>query len=185
MYGGDGITPDYCVSPEPPAKFVSHLISRQAFVGFSRGFEAAGASGVTQIAGTGSRSEALSKKVKPIGRDFQVDDAVLADSRPTSRSAKIAYTDAELQEHREDIRRRILEEALRQSFGEGEARRRTLAWDAQVQKALALVTKAELLLRDPEAFVAEREAEGRLAAADKPAQVAPAAAARTRSRFRC
>jgi carboxyl-terminal processing protease len=171
VYGGDGITPDYCVSPEPPAKFVSHLISRQAFVGFSRGFEASGASGLTQIAGTGSRSEALAKrKVKPIGRDFQVDEDVLADFKAYLDEAKIAYTDAELQEHREDIRRRILEEALRQSFGEGEARRRTLAWDAQVQKALALVSKAELLLRDAGAFVAEREAEGRMAAADKPSQ---------------
>jgi carboxyl-terminal processing protease len=168
VYGGDGITPDYCVTPEPPGKFVSHLISRQAFVGFSRGFEASGASGVTQIAGTGSRSEALSKrKVKPIGRDFQVDDAVLADFSAYLDEAKIAYTEAELEENRAEISRRILEEALRQSYGEGEARRRTLQWDAQVQKALALVSKAELLLKDPQAFVAQREAEGRMAAAEK------------------
>lgn len=166
VYGGDGITPDYCVSPEPPPKFVSQLITRQAFVGFSRGFEAAGSTGLTQIAGTGSRSEVLSKKVKPIGRDFQVDDAVLADFKAYLQEAKIAYTAEELQEHREEIARRILEEALRQSFGEGEARRRTLAWDPQVQKALGLVTKAELLLRDPQAFMAAREAEGRMAVAD-------------------
>src|SRR5687767_3625876 len=30
VYGGDGITPDYCVEPEQPSKFVSHLISRGA-----------------------------------------------------------------------------------------------------------------------------------------------------------
>ena len=46
------------------------------------------------------------------------------------------------------------------------ARRRTVAWDPQVQKALGLVTKAELLLRDPQAFMAAREAEGRMAVAD-------------------
>ena len=46
---------------------------------------------------------------------------------------------------------------LRQVFGEGEARRRSIAWDPQVRKALALVPKAELLLRDPSTFVAELE----------------------------
>ena len=48
---------------------------------------------------------------------------------------------------------------LRQVFGEGEARRRSLAWDPQVQKALGLVSKAELLLKDPQRFIAERTAE--------------------------
>ena len=40
VYGGDGITPDYCVEAETPAKFVSYLIGRQAFTGFARRFEA-------------------------------------------------------------------------------------------------------------------------------------------------
>src|SRR5215471_1981555 len=34
VFGGDGITPDYCVEPETPTKFVSYLIGRQAFLGF-------------------------------------------------------------------------------------------------------------------------------------------------------
>ena len=36
VFGGDGITPDYCVEPEQPTKFVSHLVARGALVGFSR-----------------------------------------------------------------------------------------------------------------------------------------------------
>jgi carboxyl-terminal processing protease len=164
VYGGDGITPDYCVTPDAPAKFVSHLISRQAFVGYSRRFEAEGASGVTQLAGSGSRSEALLKKTQFIGRDFKVDDKVLADFREYLDGAKIVYTADDLEQNREAIARLILEEALRQSFGEGEARRRTLAWDPQVQKAMALVPRADQLLRDPRAFIAARESEGRLAA---------------------
>ena len=48
-------------------------------------------------------------------------------------------------------------------FGEGEARRRSLAWDPQVKKALELVPRAELLLRSPGTYVAERERERRLA----------------------
>ena len=40
VYGGDGITPDYCVPQETPNKFVSYLLARQAFTGFARGFDA-------------------------------------------------------------------------------------------------------------------------------------------------
>jgi carboxyl-terminal processing protease len=153
------------VTPEAPGKFMSHLISRGAFVGFARRFEAEGASGVTQMAGSGSRSQALSKKSQAITRDFKVDDRVIADFKAYLDSSKIVYTPEDVEQNRETIARTLLEEILRQSFGEGEARRRTLAWDAQVQKALALVPKADLLLRDPRTFIASREAEGRLASA--------------------
>ena len=60
--------------------------------------------------------------------------------------------------------RRQLEEILRQVYGEGEARRRTLAWDPQVQKALSLVPKAEELLKEPQRFIVEYEAEEKAAA---------------------
>ena len=46
-------------------------------------------------------------------------------------------------------------------FGEGEARRRSVAWDPQVKKALELAPRAEQLLRDPQQFVAERAAESK------------------------
>jgi hypothetical protein len=49
-----------------------------------------------------------------------------------------------------------------QVFGEGEARRRSVAWDPQVQKALELVPRAEMLLRDPRTYIALREREHRL-----------------------
>src|SRR5206468_2201175 len=78
VYGGDGITPDYCVDPEAPGKFVAHL-------------------------------------------------------------------------------------GVRQVFGEGEARKRSLAWDPQVKKALELIPRADLLLRDPQKYVVQRESERKLA----------------------
>src|SRR6266540_1612138 len=69
VYGGDGITPDYCVDPEAPGKFVAHLVGRQAFVNFARGYEAAEGQGTAQIAGTGSRSTARSARRKVVGRE--------------------------------------------------------------------------------------------------------------------
>ena len=62
-----------------------------------------------------------------------------------------------------------------QVFGEGEARRRSAAWDPQIGKALALVPRAEMLIQDPKTYVAERERDRRLAdaAAGSPAPARP------------
>ncbi|HSB62495.1 MAG TPA: S41 family peptidase [Vicinamibacteria bacterium] len=171
VYGGDGITPDYCVEPETPGKFVSHLVARQAFVNFARSYEAAEGQGTTQIAGTGSRSQARSARVKFVGRGFKVDDGVLADFRAYLDERKLRYSPEDLSANREEVARQVEEEVLRQAFGEGEARKRSLAWDPQVKKALELVPKAELLLRDPQKYVVLRQSELRLAAAPAPGAI--------------
>jgi carboxyl-terminal processing protease len=163
VYGGDGVTPDYCVEAPEASKFVSHLIARQAFVGFSGGYSAAESTGVAKISGTGSRSEAVSKKVQVVGRDFKADERILADFKAYLVQRKIRFTDEELTANRAEIVHEIEEEVLRQAFGEGEARRRVMAWDPQMQKALEVVGKAEILVKDPQRFVAERMGDGRVA----------------------
>jgi hypothetical protein len=125
---------------------------------------------VAQIAGTGSRSKGLAEGLRFIGRDFKVDDGVWADFRAFLDGRKIAYTDADLEVNRESLSRLILEEVVRQVFGEGEARRRTMAWDPQVKKALEAMPRAELLMKDPRSYVLAREADRRMA----DAAVAPA-----------
>jgi len=163
VYGGDGITPDYCVEPETPSKFVAYLIGRQAFTEFARGFEAAEGQGQAAIAGTGTRSQAASAKVKPVGRDFRADDAVLQEFRSYVESRKLRLSEEDFLQNRDAIARRLEEQVLMQVFGEGEARRRTAAWDPQILKALDLVPRAEMLLKDPTTYVAERERERRVA----------------------
>jgi carboxyl-terminal processing protease len=163
VFGGDGITPDYCVEPPAPSKVVSHLIGRQAIIGFARGYEAAAGQGDASIAGAGSRSNSHSAKVKLITKEFRADAGVLADFRAYVESRKLELSDEGFRENREELRRLIEEEVLRQVFGEGAARRRSLAWDPVVQKALELMPRAQELLRDPQAFVARRERERRVA----------------------
>ena len=163
VYGGDGITPDYCVEPEKPSHFMAYLIGRQAFTGFSRGFDAATALGDATITGTGTRSGTTSEKVKLVGRDFVADDEVIEEFKAYLDSRKLHHTAEELEQNRTAIVHEIEEEVLRQVFGEGEARKRSLAWDPQVQRALGLVPRAEQLLRDPSGYVAERERERQLA----------------------
>jgi carboxyl-terminal processing protease len=153
VYGGDGITPDYCVEPAKPSKFVSYLIGRQAFTGFSRGFAAAGGQGDANIAGTGTRSHVESDDVTLIARDFEVNDELREDFREYIESRKLRFTPEDLEENRVVIDQLIEEQIRRQVFGEGAARRASIAWDPQVQRALELIPRAELLIRDPDGFV--------------------------------
>ena len=152
VYGGDGITPDYCVEPETPSKFVAYLIARQAFLGFSRGFVASEDTGTAQIAGAGSRSDVASAKVRIISPRLQGrrQRAGGLPRLPGSPQAAV-HRGGPRRPTGRGFERQILEEVLRQVFGEGEARRRSMAWDPQVQKALELVAKAELLLQGPAA----------------------------------
>jgi len=169
VYGGDGITPDFCVEQETPNKFMAYMIAKAAFGGFAHNFSAAETVGSSaDIAGAGKRSEVSAAKVRVVGRDFQVDDKTMADFRAYLDKRKLRYTPEDLAANKEAISHQITEQVLLQVFGEGEARKRSLAWDPQVKKALELVPKSELLLKDPQRFIAERVAESR------PATAAPA-----------
>ena len=102
-------------------------------------------------------------KLRIVGRDFQVkeDDRTMADFKSYLDTRKLKYTPEDLIANREAITHQITEQVLLQVFGEGEARRRSMAWDPQVKKALELVPKSDLLLKDPQRFIAERVAENR------------------------
>lgn len=160
VYGGDGITPDYCVEPDTANRVVAQLVARQAFLLFSRSFAASEVTGqAAQIAGAGSRSEVRIEKVRLITRDFEVDDRVMAEFKAFVKVKGIAVGEAEIDQSREQVARMIQEETLRQVFSEGEARRKSMSWDPQIKKALEAIQKAELLLRDPKKFISQREAE--------------------------
>jgi carboxyl-terminal processing protease len=157
VYGGDGIAPDSCVEPDPPSRFVSSLLSRQVFLSFSHGYASQETAGEAEIDGTGSRPDAAQENVTLIDPDFEVDDAVWAAFAAFLAQQKVPFEPERLEAHREEIAQHILEEVLRQVFGEGEARQRTLHWDPQMQRALELMPRARALLEDPEAYIAATE----------------------------
>jgi len=157
VYGGDGIAPDACVEPDPPSRFVSSLLSRQVFLSFSHGYASEETAGEAEIDGTGTRPDAAQENVTLVGRDFEVDDEVWAAFRRFLEEQKVPFEPERLEAHREEASEQILEEVLRQVFGEGEARRRTLLWDPQLQRALELMPRARALLEDPDAYIAATE----------------------------
>jgi carboxyl-terminal processing protease len=165
VFGGDGITPDYCVEGSTAAKFVGRLFARQAFLSFSRSYASSETAAGAQISGTGSRPETLSTKVHLVGRDFQADDKVLADFRKFLDAQKITYSAADFDANREAVARQITDQVLWQAFGEGEARKRSVSWDPQIRRALELIPRAETLLHDPQRFIAQHDLDGKVVAA--------------------
>ena len=103
VYGGDGITPDYCVEPEAPNKFVSYLIARQAFTGFARGFEAAEGQGQADDRRHRQPLAQRAAKVTVIGKDFRVDDEVLKEFGQYLDTRKLRHTEADLQQNRDEL----------------------------------------------------------------------------------
>jgi len=154
VYGGNGITPDNCVEPDEPSKFVARLLSHQAFLGFTHGYASAESSGDANIDGTGSRA-AVEEHVKLIEPDFKVDDQMMSDFAAYLKESEVPFDAEELETNREEVSRQIAEEMLRQVFGEGVSRRRSVAWDSQLQAALALMPRARRLLENPQAYIAE------------------------------
>src|SRR5258707_310214 len=161
-FGGDGITPDFCVEQETPNKFVAYLISKAAFGGVARSFSAAETTGsAADIAGAGKRSEGNAAKLRIVGRDFPVENRAIAQFKSYLDTPKVKDTTQAHAANPNVIAHQITEQVLLQVFGEGETRRRSMAWDPQVKKALELVPKSDLLLKDPQRFIAERVAENR------------------------
>jgi carboxyl-terminal processing protease len=161
VYGGGGIAPDYCVEPQTPAKFIAYLDSRRAFFDFSMLYEAEDTIAAGQVGTAGERPQHNSTRVRAIRRDFDVDSQVWDEFRAFLVRNELRFTDEDLSRERAALRVRILDEVLRQVFGEREARQRSVEWDPQVRKALEVLPQAELLLRSPEQLLAESAAQRR------------------------
>jgi len=155
VFGGDGIAPDTCVEPMKPGPVVARLQSRQAFVNFARRFESAELAAQTSVAGAGSRARIGNDKVRPIGKDFKVTSEILREFADYLKAEKITLDAGEFDASREEVEAEILEETMRQVFGEGAARQRLFALDPQLRKAIDSIPQAKLLLKDPQRFISE------------------------------
>jgi hypothetical protein len=61
----------------------------------------------------------------------------------------------EFDANRAEVEAEILQETLRQVFGEGVARKRLVAQDRQLQKAIESMPLARLLQTDPQRYISE------------------------------
>jgi carboxyl-terminal processing protease len=155
VFGGDGIAPDTCIEPPRPGPLVARLQSRQAFVTFARRFESAEVAASTSVAGAGSKALVGNDKVRPIGQDFKATPEIVREFAEYLKAENIPVDAAEFEANRAEVQAEILEETLRQIFGEGAARQRLYTQDPQLKKAIESIPMARLLLKDPQRYISE------------------------------
>jgi hypothetical protein len=96
-----------------------------------------------------------SDKVRPIGPDFNVTPEIVREFGEFLKAENIAVDAKEFEENRKEVEAEILEETMRQIFGEGAARKRLYAQDPQLKKAIESIPMAKLLLKDPQRYISE------------------------------
>lgn len=136
VYGGGGIAPDEKVASPQLKGFMRHLeVQKYAFFNFARHYLA--------VHGT-------------ITRNFEADDQVMAEFRRFLESEKIPFTESDMQENADTIKRRIKQELFVSIFGKIQGDRIALEADPVVAKALELMPKAKALSENARRVLAQR-----------------------------
>ena len=134
VYGGGGISPDVKIASIKTNKFQDTLLEKYAFFNFAKHYV---------INHT-------------VGKQFQVDDAVMQEFRKYLDDQKITFTEAELAENNDWIRGNIKAELFINEFGQQEGMRVHAESDPEVQKGLDLLPQAKQLADNAKHIIAQR-----------------------------
>src|ERR1700716_2991400 len=140
--GGGGITPDIDVPAPKLTKFEETLLRADVFFPFDQGV-----GGFTRFY-LGTRPT--------ITKNFEVDDTVLRDLRAYMSKRNVHYTEPEISENLDWIKRKIKQEVFLSSFGQQEGFKVQLEADPQVQKAVEAIPQARALYENARKIVAQR-----------------------------
>jgi carboxyl-terminal processing protease len=140
--GGGGITPDIIVAAPKLNKFEESLFRADVFIPVETGV-----GGFTRYyLGT-----------KPnITKQFEVDDSVMKSFREYLAKHNVHYTEPELAENQDWIKRKIKQEIFMSAFGQQEGFKVLLEADPQVQKAVDSIPQARALYQNARKIVAQR-----------------------------
>ena len=140
--GGGGITPDIVVAAPKLNKFEESLFRADVFIpvetgvgGFTRHF-------------LGSKPS--------ITKQFEVDDSVMKSFREYLAKHNVHYTEPEMAENQDWIKRKIKQEIFMSAFGQQEGFKVLLEADPQVQKAVDSIPQARALYQNARKIVAQR-----------------------------
>jgi carboxyl-terminal processing protease len=141
--GGGGITPDINVPAPKLTKFQEALIRADVFFPYE-----AGVGGFTRYY-LGTRPN--------VTKDFQVDETVMKDLRTYMSTKKsLHYTEPDIAENLDWIKRKIKQEVFMSVFGQQEGFKVDLEADPQVQKAVEAIPQARALYENARKVVAQR-----------------------------
>jgi carboxyl-terminal processing protease len=138
VYGGGGITPDEKIDSPKSNHFQEELLERGAFFHFAPVYV----------------SE------HPAQKDFQVDDAVIAEFGKFLTSQGIEWSNADMDGVKDWIKTNIKKEVVTIDFGQLQGLRAMADWDPMIQKALSFIPEAQAL-EDNAKKVDEEKAEAR------------------------
>jgi carboxyl-terminal processing protease len=150
VYGGGGITPDEKVEAPKSNDFQDELIYKAAFFHFAAHYLA-------------NRS---------VDKNFQVDDAVLADFKQFLTAQNINWTDNDINGVSDWLKVSIRQYIVTSQFGQLQGLRTMADWDPMIQKALSFLPEAQALEDNAHKVLAQkaeaRNASGQGSAAAQP-----------------
>jgi carboxyl-terminal processing protease len=143
VFGGGGIAPDVVVETPKFTPFQELLLRRSVLFPFE--------------IGVGDFTRYFLGKKPTVSRNFEVDDAVMAEFRSFLDRQNIPYTEVAMAENREWIARKIKREVFLSVFGMNEAFRVELEADIQLQKAIEMLPEARALYERARKVMAQRQ----------------------------
>jgi carboxyl-terminal processing protease len=123
VFGGGGITPDDKIDTPKSVPMQDVLLEHYAFFNFGTHYMAN----------------------RTVGRDFQVDDAVMTDFKQWLTSQHIPYTDADLAPIMDWVKANIKAEVFTRQFGQEEGLKVRANWDPMINKSLDYLPQAKAL----------------------------------------
>ncbi len=123
VYGGGGITPDEKIESPKSNHFQDELLYKDVFFHFAPVYVAD----------------------HTVDKNFQVDDAVLADFKRYLTSQNIDWTDADLAGVMDWLKTSIKDKIVTIQFGQLQGLRVRAEWDPMIQKALTYLPEAQAL----------------------------------------
>jgi carboxyl-terminal processing protease len=123
VYGGGGITPDEKIDSPKSNRFQDELLYKDVFFHFAP----------------------LYLANRTVDKNFQVDDAVLAEFKKFLTAQNIEWTEADLNEVMDWLKISIKDKIVTIQFGQQQGLRTRADWDPMIQKALTFLPEAQAL----------------------------------------
>ncbi len=123
VYGGGGITPDEKIDTPKSNHFQDTLLQHYAFFNFSKHYLA----------------------THTVTKEFQVDDAVMAQFKDFLKSKDVEYTEADLNSVSDWLKASIKSGLFTSQFGQLEGLKVRADWDPEIAKAVTFIPEAQTL----------------------------------------
>jgi carboxyl-terminal processing protease len=134
VYGGGGIAPDEKIEEPKNNHFQDELLYKDVFFHFAPVYVSS----------------------HTVGKDFRVDNEVMAEFKKFLTSQDVEFTDADIEGAADWIEARIKKDILTIQFGQLEGLRSMAEWDPMVQKALTYMPEAQALEDNAHKVLAEK-----------------------------